>query len=178
MVGCAEGIDALLGAACFLIAACAAEGGIELAGIERLTQRFSLHDVGVERRSVGEGRHIFRLAARVGVGDQVEIVFLDDIVAEFDHFLELPARIDVQQREGDAAGEEGLARQVQQHGTILADGIQHHGIVEFGGNFAEDVNGFVFKRLQMGIERRLGCDSILAVRLVDCVGHCELRKMY
>ncbi len=39
MVGRAEGIDALLGAAGFLVAACAAEGRVELAGVERLAQR-------------------------------------------------------------------------------------------------------------------------------------------
>ena len=116
MVGRAEGIDAFLGAARLLIAARAAEGCIELAGIERLAQRFGLHDVGVKRRTVGEGRYVFARTARVGVGNQVEIVFLDDIVAEFDHFLELPAGIDVQQREGNAAGEKRLAREMQQHG--------------------------------------------------------------
>ncbi len=72
---------------------------------------------------------------------------------------ELPAGVDVQQREGHAAGVEGLARQMQQHGRILADRIEHHRTLEFGGDFAEDVDGFVFEGFQMRVERRLGCSA-------------------
>ena len=50
MGGAAERKDAFLGAAFFLIAARAAEGGVELVLVQRLLQRLGLHHVGVDAR--------------------------------------------------------------------------------------------------------------------------------
>ena len=69
---------------------------------------------------------------------------LHDLVAEGDHLGELPAGVHMQEREGYAAGIEGLARQMQQHGGILADRIEHHRTLEFGRHFAENVDGLRF----------------------------------
>ncbi len=60
MVRRAEGIDAFLGARGLFVAARATESGVELAGVERVAQRFRLHDVGIERRAVGEWRDVLR----------------------------------------------------------------------------------------------------------------------
>ena len=38
---------------------------------------------------------------------------------------------------------------MQHHGGILANGIQHHRVIKLGGHFADDMNGFGFKLLQM-----------------------------
>jgi hypothetical protein len=68
----------------------------------------------------------------------------------------------VQQRERDAAGEEGLARQVQQHRGILADRVHQDGLGELGGHFAEDVDALGFEAGQVrepahaGVAARVG----------------------
>ena len=46
--------DALLGAALLLVAPRAAEGRVELAGVERLPQRLGLHHLGVELAAGGD----------------------------------------------------------------------------------------------------------------------------
>ncbi len=56
------------------------------------------------------GVTFFGLAARIDVFDQVEVVSLHDLVTEGDHLGELPAGVHMQEREGYAAGIEGLAR--------------------------------------------------------------------
>ncbi len=108
MIGRAEGVDALLGTACLLVAARAAECGVVLTRVERLAQRFGLHDVGIERRSVRERRGRSRLSRRIGVGDEVEIVSAA-ISSANRSSRGTSSRIDMQEREGDAAGIEGLA---------------------------------------------------------------------
>jgi hypothetical protein len=52
----------------------------------------------------------------------------------------------VHHRERQLAREEGLARQVQHHGGIFTDRVQHHRVVELGGHLADDVDAF---RLQL-----------------------------
>ena len=156
MIGRAEGIDALLGARGFLVPAGTAKSRVILARVKRLPQSFGLHDVGVDRGTVRERRDILGLAARVGVHHEVKVVFRRHLVAEGDHFLELPAGIDMQKRERDAAGEEGLAGKVQQNGGILAHRIEHDRLFKLGGHLAENMDRFAFKGLQMRIERRLG----------------------
>ncbi len=74
----------------------------------------------------------------------------DHAVAEGVHVAELPARVDVHQREGRLGRVEGLHRQVQHHGAVLADRIQHDGLVGFGHHLAHDVDALGFEALQMG----------------------------
>ena len=59
-----------------------------------------------------------------------------------DHLAELPGGVDMQQREWRPAGMKGLARQMQHHRRILADGIEHHRLVAFGRDLADDVDRF------------------------------------
>ncbi len=137
-----EGVHALLGAGLFLVAARATKGGIEAVLVQRLLETLGLHHVGVLGTAVGEGVHVLRHAIGVDVGEQVEAIFADHLLAEAVHLLEFPAGIHVQHRERQLAGEERLARQMQHHGGILADGIEHHRVIEFGGHLTNDVDAF------------------------------------
>ena len=71
------------------------------------------------------------------------------VVAELNHFMELIARIDVQQGERDFAGKERLLGQPDHNRRVLADGIQHHRVLKFGGDFANDLNALGFEQVQM-----------------------------
>ena len=71
-----------------------------------------------------------RDAFGIGVHAQVDAGFGRAAVAERDHLAELPAGVDVQQRDRRLARRERLQQQVQQHRAVLADRIQHHRIAE------------------------------------------------
>ena len=55
----------------------------------------------------------------------------------------------MEQRQGRLAGGEGLHRQVQHDGAVLADGIEHDGALGLGRDFPHDVDAFGFEPLQM-----------------------------
>ena len=78
------------------------------------------------------------------------------LVAERDHVAELPARVDMHQREGRLRGIEGLHGEMQHDGRILADRIEHHRLLAFGRDFADDVDALRFQPLEMGQSRRAG----------------------
>ena len=149
MLGVAEGIDALLGPRFLFITARATEGGIEAMLVQRLLETLGLHDVGVLGTAMGEGVDVLGDAIWVHVGDQVQIHLGDHLVAEAVHLLEFPARVHVHHRERQLAGVERLARQMQHHGRILADGVQHHRVVELGGHLTDDVDAFRLQLFQM-----------------------------
>ncbi|MNT10810.1 hypothetical protein D3C72_1456610 [compost metagenome] len=146
MLAVAEGVDTLLGAGLLLVATGAAEGRIEAVLVERLLEALGLHHVGVLRAAMGEGVDVLGDAFRIDVGDQVQAHLGDHLVAELVHLLELPPGVDVHDRERQLAGEERLARQVQHHGGVFTDGVEHHRVVEFGGHFTNDVDAL---RLQL-----------------------------
>ena len=56
----------------------------------------------------------------------------------------------MQQGKGRRRRVKGLAGQVQHDRRILADGIEHHRVAEFGHHFAHDMDAFGFKLLQVG----------------------------
>ena len=96
MAFAAEREDALLGAACFLVAARAADGSIEPVAVECLLQCGCLHDVRIER-----GREVYRVdAARCAIGidvdDEIKLQLTRDLVPECDHLAKFPGGIDVQ----------------------------------------------------------------------------------
>src|SRR6185436_1287907 len=93
--------NALLSAGLLFIAARAADGGVELAGVERLAQGLRLHDVGEPRRPLVEGVDIVGQPLGVGVRDELKTVLNGHSIAKRDHLLELPGRVDVEQRERD-----------------------------------------------------------------------------
>ena len=82
--------------------------------------------------------------------DQVEAAFGRHPVAELDHLAEFPGGVDVQQGKRRRGRVKGLAGQVQHDRRILADGVEHHRVVEFGHHFADDVDAFGFQLLQVG----------------------------
>lgn len=52
-------------------------------------------------------------------------------------------------RERQLAREEGLARQVKHHGGVFTDRVEHHRVVELGGDLADDVDAFRLQLFQM-----------------------------
>ena len=89
-------------------------------------------------------------AVLVDMHDQIQSEPLGRLVAELDHLPEFPGRIDMHQRERRLGGIEGLHRQMQHHAEVLADGIEHHRIAEFGRHLAHDVDDLGFQPPQMG----------------------------
>jgi hypothetical protein len=71
------------------------------------------------------------------------------LVAQGVHVLELPGGVHMHQRERRLARRKSLARQMQHHGRILADTVQHDRIFKFRSNFADDVNRLGFQLLEM-----------------------------
>ena len=71
------------------------------------------------------------------------------VVAQLDHLAELPGGVHVHQRKRRLGGIERLHRQVQHHGRVFADRVQHHRVFELGGHLADDVNALRFELLEM-----------------------------
>jgi len=97
----------------------------------------------------GEGIDAGLHALLVDVHDELPVVLFRHAVAEADHLLEFPGGVDVHERERRLAGREGLQGQVQHHGGILADGIEHHRVFELGRDLADDVDGFGLELFQV-----------------------------
>ena len=149
MVPVAHREDALLGARLLLVAPGAAEAGIEAVPVQGVLERLGLHDVRVLAAAVGERRDVIGAALLVGVDDEVQMEFAGDAVPEGDHVAELPGGVHMQQREWQLAGVERLARQMQQHRRVLADGIQQHRALELRRHLADDVDALRFQLLEM-----------------------------
>jgi len=87
---------------------------------------------------------------RVLINEQLHARLLRHPVAQGIHVLELPGRVDVEQREGRRRRVEGLARKVQHHGRILAHRIEHHRLFCLGDHLTHDVDAFGLKPFKMG----------------------------
>ncbi|MCY1417787.1 hypothetical protein D9M71_333280 [compost metagenome] len=149
MLAVAEGVHALLGARLLFIAARATEGRVEAMLVQGLLEALGLHDVGVLGTAVGEGVDALGDTLRIHVSDQVQAQLLDHLVAEAVHLLEFPLGVDVHDRERQLAGEERLAGEMQHHGGILADRVQHHRVIELGGHLTNDVDALRLQLFQM-----------------------------
>ena len=145
----AEREDALLRARALLVAARAAEGGVEAVLVQRLLEALGLHHVGVDDRAAVERVDAAREPVLVHVHEQVEVVLGDHALAEAVHVLELPRRVDVQERERRRRGIEGLAREVQHDRAVLADRVQHHRVLGLGDDLAHDVDRLRLEPLQV-----------------------------
>jgi hypothetical protein len=141
---------ALLGAAGFLVAPRATEGGVEAVSVERLSQGFGLHHVGVGGGCEIEWVDAASQTLFVHVHDEVGVALGRDLVAKLVHFAEFPGRIDVQQRERQPRRPERLACQMQKHGRILAHRIEKNRLAELRGGFAQDVDRLRFQNVQVG----------------------------
>lgn len=149
MIGVAEGEDALLGARLLLVATCPTESRIEAVTIERLLQALRLHHIGVDLGGMAQRRDAARLALRIDVDEEVEPVLARDLVAKRDHLLELPGRIDMEERKGQPSGCKGLHGEVQEHRGILADRIEQHRALTFCDDLAHDVNALGLEAVEV-----------------------------
>ena len=153
----AEGIDALLGARFFFIAARAAEGRIEVVVAQRIQQRLRLQQsaaaLGVERDRIRSRRNCGFIAP----DQQLRANGASHRIAEGEHLGEFEAGVYMQQRKRNRRGIEGLLRQPQHDGGILADGVEHDGPLEFRSHLAQYVNALRFQQAQMAQALRGGC---------------------
>ena len=149
MAGGAEGEDAFLGPALFLVAPRPAEGRVEAIHVERLLQAFGLPQVGVQRPMV-ERVDVPRLGFGILVDEQLDPVLARRPCRAAHTCPELPARIDMKQRERQRRRIEGLAGEVQHHRAVLADRIEHHRPRRFGDRFAHDVDALGLEPVEMG----------------------------
>ena len=149
MVAVAERKDALLGARLLFVAARSAECAVELVLGERLLQTVGLHDVGVLLAAEVEGVHPHRDAILVDVLDQLALEIGLDLVAVPIHVLELPGRVDVQQREGQGARRERLLRQAKHDRGVLPDRVHHDRVVELRRGLADDLNALRFELAEL-----------------------------
>ena len=62
-------------------------------------------------------------------------------VAVREYLVEIVARVDVQNGEGDPAGLECFCGQVQEDGGVLAAAEEEHGPLGLGGHLADDEDG-------------------------------------
>ena len=81
----------------------------------------------------------------------------DALVAERDRLREVVARVDVHQREREAARTERLLGEPQQHDRVLAAGEEQHGALELCRDLAQDVNRLRLELVEVGeVVERLG----------------------
>src|ERR1035438_10010143 len=87
-------------------------------------------------RSVGE-------CFFVAPDEQLEAKLGGIPVAEFKHLAEFVPGIDVQQWKRNGRGMKRLLRKAQHNRGIFANGVKHHGPLEFSGNLADNVNALL-----------------------------------
>ena len=146
----AEGEDALLGPGFVLVAAAPAERGVEAVLGDGVEQRHGLQAVAAGTRA-GVFRDAPLVDALLHAGDdQADVPLGDEAVAVLDHLGEVVARVDVHHRERQAGRGEGEHGEVQQHRAVLAAAEQQHRVLALGGHFADDGDGFVGERIEMG----------------------------
>ena len=133
----------------FFVAPRAAEGCVEAVKIERLLQRFGFHHVRVHGGAGRDRADAVRDALLVDVDDQVEAEPLCRLVAERDHVPELPRGVDMHEREGQWRRMKRFHRKLQHDARILADRVEHHRVLEFGGHLANDLDRLGFEALEM-----------------------------
>ena len=147
---CAEGEDALFGAAFLFIAPSAAKGGIKTASVERGFQSVGKHQLRVNRcRAVDRINALCRCLGIV-VDNEIKTIFRGLPVAQFEQVPEIPPARDMKEGKGRGRRIKGLQRDVEHHRRILANRIEEHRTLCLGHNFAHDVDGFGFKPFEMG----------------------------
>jgi hypothetical protein len=143
----AEGINAFFSAGLFLVPARTAECGVIAArrqGVEQGT--------GLQQSAAFLGTELQRAGAivdglPVDMDDQFGADRFREFVPELDHFTKLVRRVDMQEREGNAAGIESFLGQAHHARGVLADRIQHDRVGELGGDFANNVNALGFEKI-------------------------------
>lgn len=85
----------------------------------------------------------------VDIFDHLDSELLRHVIAELDHLLELPCRVDMQERKWRLLGVKCFHRQMQHDGAVLSDGIKHNRLLTLGCHFSDNVNRFCFQFIQM-----------------------------
>ena len=154
----AEGEDPLLRPGPLLVAAGAAEGGVEAVLGDRVQQRHRLQAVARGPRT-GLLDHAAAVDRVLDAGhDQPLAQFGHPAVAVLDHLGEVVAGVHVHQREREGARPEGLLGQAQQHDRVLAAAEQQHRALEFGGDLAHHLDRLGLERAQVG---QLGAGGVV-----------------
>ena len=154
----AEGEDPLLGAGPLLVAAGAAEGGVEAVLVDRVEQRRRLQAVARRRGPVSSTTRPVSIESCTLATISRSPSSRDAAVAELDHLGEVVAGVDVHHRERERPRAERLLGQSQQHDRVLAAAEQQHRPLELGGHLAHDVDRLGLERAQVGqLGRRARC---------------------
>ena len=140
---------ALLGAGALLVAAGAAEAGVEPVLGDRVQQRHRLQAVagGARAGLLAHAALVDRLLH--GADEQRQAELRHQPVAELDDLGEVVARVDVQQRERDLARRERLLREPHEHDRVLAAAEQQRGALTLGRDLADDVDGLGLEGAQV-----------------------------
>jgi len=77
--------------------------------------------------------------------DQLGADLFRKTVAKLDHLAKFVSGIDMQQRERQLAGEEGLLGQTHHHRGVFSDRVKHHRLGKLGHHFAKNVDAFGFQ---------------------------------
>ena len=141
--------DAFLCPRLLFITTSSAEGCIELPFVQGIEQGFCLHQVGMHFAAMREGSHACLERLHVALYNQVPTMFFCIRVAELNHLAELPFRVDVHQWERHFAWRESLFSKAYHHAAVLADAIEHDGILEFCCHLSDDVDGLCFEFLKV-----------------------------
>ena len=144
-----EAEHSLLGAGLFLVAARAAEHGVEAMLVDAAQQGRGLQAVtrGAWSGLLDDGT---RVDVVLHTADfQPQVVAADRLVAESDDLVEVVPGVDVHDGEGQWRWPECLGRDVEHDHGILAAGEKQHGPFEGRCNFAEDVDGLGFQGAQV-----------------------------
>ena len=156
--GVTEGVDALFGAGFFFVAARTAEGCVEAIVREAVEERLRLQQTAAAFGVENDGVCACCERRFVAPHQQLRADGARHLIAKRNHLFELVAGVDVQQREGNFAGEEGLLGEPQHDGGVFADRIEHDRIFELGGDLAQDVDALGLQQLQVAeAGGRSGC---------------------
>ena len=142
--------DALFGAGFFLVAPRPADERVKAKFINRLQQRDGLVRVarlvraGQAHRAPG---HAVFDVAHNQLGPQL----LGPLVAVGNHFREVVAGVDHQQRKRQAAHAKGFFRALEHDQRILAAREQQRGALKRGGHFAQDEDGLFLQGIQVAV---------------------------
>ena len=147
----AQGQDPFLCPSFVLVAAGAAEDGVELPAGDGVEQRLGLQGV---PGPVGA----FAQATVVDVAldlrhREVKAVLLGGLVTEADDLVEVVSGVDVEKSERNLRRPERLRREVEDRHGVLAAGEQQHGTFELGGDLTDDVDRFGFEDVEGGQAR-------------------------
>ena len=146
----AEAEHALLGPRLLLVAAGAAEDGVEALLLDAAQQRD-----GLEAVAAGPGAGVLDDPAGVDVvldarDDETSPDGGDHVVAEGEHLGEVVAGVDVHDRERHPRRGERLDGEVQHHDRVLAAREQQRRPLELGGDLTDDVDRLGLQRSQVG----------------------------